>query len=558
MNNSVINENPDIGVQTFGELVTNKYEIPRNSKFKLPDRTWPDNDIEKAPIWCSSCLRDGNQSIYKPMSVKDKMEVFNYLVVIGFKEIEVGFPSGSQADFDFVRKLIDEELIPDDVKIQVLVASKSELIEKTRKSLEGAKNVIVHLYNSTSTNQREVVFKKSKSEIVELAINGIKKIKNEFNDFSGDLTFQYSPESFTGTEMEFAEEITREVINEWGDFGGNPMILNFPATVENSTPNNYADKIEYFKRVIEEYRDKIGVILSIHTHNDRGSGVAATELALLAGADRVEGTLLGNGERTGNVDIITLGLNMATQGVDPKLNFADIGAIANRVSEIIGIPINKRHPYLGEFVHTAFSGGHQDAIVKGLKDQKKREASGNAKWEVPYLPIDPRDIGQVYEPIKINDQSGKGGVSYLLSELGYNIPKKMEPHIGRLFQSITDEKQGTLQVEEIKKIFEQFFVNSEGFISYDDINSEKIFFEARNNNIGIIEEFSNQLSKKYGIDFKIIDYHQYALTEGRDSQAVTYFEISINGEICYGFGSDLDIHKSAIYGLISTLNISNI
>ncbi|MFA5916661.1 MAG: 2-isopropylmalate synthase [Candidatus Gracilibacteria bacterium] len=551
----------DEKVAEFGELAKKKYKIPANSDFKLPDRTWPDKDIEKAPIWCSVDLRDGNQSIEKPMNVEQKLEYFNMLVQMGFKEIEVGFPAASTDDYDFIRKIIEENLIPDDVKIQVLVGCKRELIEKTRKSIEGAKNVIVHLYNSTSTIQREVVFEKSQDEIIKLAEDGVDWIKKYFKDFDGNLQLEYSPESFTGTEIKFAVEICKRVINKWDSFGGKDIIFNLPATVENSTPDRYADKIEYMSRELKSYIKKISetvkVIISVHTHNDRGTAIAATELAIKAGADRVEGIIgVPNGERSGNVDIGTVALNMFTQGVSPGLDLSNIGEISEKISEIIEIPIHPRYPYTGELVHTAYSGGHIDAIAKGLDKQEEREKKGNLFWDVPYLPINPKDIGLEYEPVGINSQSGIGGVKYKLKKMGYDIPKEMKESIKDIFTPIIEEISGVLTPEKIKDIFEKNFVNINGPISIDEFDFDQIREDGRKNGHGTINEASNYIGKIFGIQFEIIYYSQESQSEGKNANAVTYFKIEYNEKLYFGFGIDIDYEKSAMKGLISTINIA--
>ncbi|MDD3303234.1 MAG: 2-isopropylmalate synthase, partial [Candidatus Gracilibacteria bacterium] len=444
MNTMNTHESIEDRVKAFGELAKRHYKVPENANFKLPDRTWPDKDIEKAPIWCTVDLRDGNQSLRKPMTVEEKLEIFNMQVQMGFKEIEVGFPAASEPEYQFVRKLIEENLIPEGVKIQVLIQCKDELIEKTRKSLEGAKNVIIHIYNSTSTQQRETVFNKSKDEIINIAEEGVDLVKKYFADFTGNFQLEYSPESFTGTEIEYAEEICKKVFDRWNGFGGKDIIFNLPATVENSTPDRYADKIEYMSRAlkthVEATKSRIKAIISVHAHNDRGTGVAATELAIKAGADRVEGVIgVPNGERSGNIDIGTVALNMFSHGVDPELDLSNIGEISERISGIIKIPIHPRYPYAGELVHTAFSGSHQDAISKGLTKQEKRKATGDEVWDIPYLPINPEHIGLEYRPIQINSQSGKGGATFILNDIGYKIPKEMQKSIGNKVQEVTDK-----------------------------------------------------------------------------------------------------------------------
>jgi len=411
----------------------------------LPNRTWPNNTITKAPKWCSVDLRDGNQALINPMDMDKKLELFALLLKIGFKEIEVGFPSASAIEFNFLRRLVDDNLIPDDVTIQVLVQAREHLIAKTFESLKGVKKATVHLYNSTSIAQRKIVFKKTQEEIIALALEGVDLVKKYEKEHDGQIFLEYSPESFTGTELEFAAKISNEVTSRWGISDTRKVIINLPATVEMATPNVYADQIEWMARNLD---NRENVIISTHTHNDRGTSVAATELALLAGADRVEGTLLSNGERTGNVDIITLALNMTTQGIDSTLDFSDITEVIDVVERCTEMHTHARHPYVGELVYTAFSGSHQDAINKGLA---YRKASEDNFWEVPYLPIDPQDVGRSYESIiRINSQSGKGGVAYILEKnFGYHLPKAMHPEIGKLVQSVTDTKGKVLEANDI-------------------------------------------------------------------------------------------------------------
>ena len=399
-------------------------------------RTWPDKTITSAPMWCSVDLRDGNQALVQPMNLKQKMELFELLVETGFKEIEIGFPSASEVEYEFCRTLIDEKLIPDDVSIQVLTPARDSLIKRTFKAVEGAQNVVVHLYNSTSTLQRRTVFKMNREEIIALGVKGAKIIKDEAKRYPKTaFRFEYSPESFTGTELDYAIEICEAIMDVWEPTPANPVILNLPATVELATPNVYADQIEWFSSNI---KNRDAVIISIHAHNDRGCAVAASELALMAGADRVEGTLFGNGERTGNVDLITLGLNMFTQGVDPQLDLHDINRLIQVSERVTDIPVHTRHPYAGELVYTAFSGSHQDAINKGMESCKQ---ASDGLWAVPYLPIDPTDVGRSYESIiRINSQSGKGGVAYLMDiEFGVKMPKRMHPEFGAIIQQITDK-----------------------------------------------------------------------------------------------------------------------
>ena len=428
----------------------------------LPDRTWPNKTITKAPIWCSVDLRDGNQALIQPMRLDEKIELFNLLVKIGFKQIEVGFPSASETEFNFLKEIINRKLIPDDVTIQVLTQAREHLILKTFEALEGAKKVIFHIYNSTSEAQRKIVFQKTKSDIKELALEGIRKIKSLISKTKAEITLEYSPESFTGTELDFSLEICESVIDEWHISDTKQIILNLPATVELSTPNIYADQIEWFIRNIKNRKN---IIISIHNHNDRGTAVAATELALMAGADRVEGTLFGNGERTGNVDIFTLALNLYTQGINPNLNFHNLNEIINLYEKVTKIPIPVRHPYAGNLVYTAFSGSHQDAINKGMKHHSKNRQK---IWEVPYLPIDPSDLDRTYESIiRINSQSGKGGVSYVLSkQFGFEIPKKMQPQVSAVVQEVADKTGEEVNSRQLLDIFKSSFFDLKTPLEY--------------------------------------------------------------------------------------------
>ena len=540
------------------------------TKFKtipIENRTWLDKTIDHAPIWCSVDLRDGNQSLIKPMSLDKKVKFFKLLVDMGFKEIEIGFPSASKVEFEFTRYLIENSLIPDDVTIQILTQAREHLIKRSAEALRGAKNIIVHLYNPTSTMQREIVYKKSQKEIIDLALQGVEWIKEEFRDFQGTVRLEYSPESFTQTELEFSAQICNAVVKEW--YHNNPrdekVILNLPSTVEASTPNIYADQIEWMCRNINP-REK--VVVSVHAHNDRGCAVASTELALMAGADRVEGTLLGNGERTGNVDIITVGLNMYTQGVDPKLDFSQIDKIVKIVEQSNEIKTHVRHPYVGELVYTAFSGSHQDAIKKGMAQQKEDEL-----WYVPYLPIDPKDIGRSYDAIiRINSQSGKGGVAYIINtQYGYAIPKKMEMQIGKVIQEKSDKIEGIISEEMIKEEFEKVFINRKEHISIENIKididnkqvtvegdfkiGERTFHQAISSS-GIISAIS-KIFKEHDINFEIVEYSEHAKTIGEDAKALAYFGIQMNGKVYYGIGEDINISYASINALISALNIGS-
>ncbi len=535
-------------------------------KIDLPNRKWPENTITHAPAWCSVDLRDGNQALINPMDMNKKLELFTLLLKIGFKEIEVGFPSASKVEFDFLRRLVDDKLIPDDVTIQVLVQAREHLIAKTFESLKGVKKATVHIYNSTSVAQRKIVFKKSKEEIIALALEGVDLVKKYEKEHDGKIFLEYSPESFTGTELEFSAEISNAVTARWGISETRKVIINLPATVEMSTPNIYADQIEW---MANHLHNRENVIISTHTHNDRGTSVAATELALLAGADRVEGTLLSNGERTGNVDIITLALNMTTQGVDSKLDFSKIDEVIKVVERCTEIDTHFRHPYVGELVYTAFSGSHQDAINKGLAYQKSKK---DPFWEVPYLPIDPTDVGRTYESIiRINSQSGKGGVAYILEKnYGFQLPKAMHPEIGRLVQSVTEEKGKELDAKEIFKIFKKNYFNLEEHLSLIDFNvtsnkriatciltytynGKEIVAHGEGN--GPIDACKNALMKDYDKKFTISSYSEHSRGDKSSAEAVAYIEIQ-SPEIssCFGIGTDNDIATASIKALFSALN----
>ncbi len=552
----------DEKVAKFWEFAKKKYETPANSNFKLPDRTWPDKDIEKAPIWCSVDLRDWNQSLEKPMNVEQKLEYFNLQVQIWFKEIEVWFPAASDPDYQFIRKLIEENLIPDWVKIQVLTQCKEDLIQKTRKCVEWSKNVIVHIYNSTSTIQRNVVFNKSKEEIIDLAENWVDWIKKYFSDFKWNLQLQYSPESFTWTEIEFAEEICKKVIDKWDSFWWKDIIFNLPATVENSTPDRYADKIEYMSRKIKEYmketKSKINAIISVHTHNDRWTAVAATELALKAWADRVEWVMcIPNWERSWNVDIWTIAMNMFSQWVPPWLDLSNLGKISNQISSIIEIPIHPRYPYTWELVHTAYSWSHQDAIKKWFEAQNHRKNNWDEVWDIPYLPIDPEDIWLKYEPIKINSQSWKWWTAYILDKLWYKIPKNMQVSIWKKIQEITNNISWALTDNQIEYIFKENFINIDWPIKLDEFDFDEIRKKWRENQHWPIEELKNQIEKKYNIKIdQLADYEEKALSSWADSKAISYFEIIFNWKAFYWCWIDKDFEISALKWLISTINIA--
>ncbi|WP_330619534.1 2-isopropylmalate synthase [Vallitalea pronyensis] len=550
----------------------NKYK--RFEPVKLDDRQWPSKTLDKAPIWCSVDLRDGNQSLPVPMSVEKKTKMFNLLKDMGFKEIEVGFPSASQAEFDFTRKLIDEKMLDEDMTIQVLTQARDELIEKTFEAIEGCKRAIVHVYNSTSTLQRKVVFQKDKQAIIDIAVQGVKKVKAlaETSNVE-DIMLEYSPESFTGTELDFALEICEAVIKEWEPTEDNKIILNLPATVEMSMPNIYADQIEWFCRNIS---CREHVIISLHTHNDRGTGVAATELGILAGADRVEGTLFGNGERTGNLDILTVAMNMYSQGIDPELHMDDMNNIINIYEACTLLKVHERHPYAGELVYTAFSGSHQDAIKKGFDAYNHEQ---NKTWEVPYLPIDPADIGREYEAIiRINSQSGKGGVAYILqADYGYRLPKKMHPEIGKLVQNVTDQTGKELSSQDIYDIFFNAYFEQEKILALKSFESTledhdtthkgikvtvsaEVVFRGKSRKIqgtgnGPIAAFVNGIRELDIEPFKLAEYEEHSLNGGADAEAVAYIGLTNeDGVTKYGVGKDCNINLASIRALISAIN----
>ncbi len=532
----------------------------------LPNRVWPTKTITNAPVWCSVDLRDGNQALINPMDMNKKLELFTLLLKLGFKEIEVGFPSASKVEFDFLRCLVDDNLIPDDVTVQVLVQAREHLIAKTFEALKGVKKATVHLYNSTSIAQRKIVFGKTKKEIMALAIGGVELVKQFEKEHDGEIYLEYSPESFTGTELEFAADISNAVTACWGLSEERKVIINLPATVEMATPNIYADQIEWMSRHLN---NRENVIISTHTHNDRGTSVAATELALLAGADRVEGTLLSNGERTGNVDIITLSLNLTTQGVDSQLDFTNIDEVLSIVEKCTEIETHVRHPYVGELVYTAFSGSHQDAINKGLAYQKSKD---DALWEVPYLPIDPADVGRTYESvIRINSQSGKGGVAYILEkEYGYQLPKSMHPEIGNIVQAVADEKGQVLSSNEIFSIFENTYFKLKESISLVDFtlssdnkiskctliykyNGKEITATGEGN--GPIDACKKALMKNYTHEFSINSYSEHSCGEQSSATAVAYIELQTQDiSSCFGAGIDSDIATASIKAMFCALN----
>ena len=551
--------------------------VSKYSAFKpidLKDRTWPNNQIKKTPIWCSVDLRDGNQSLIEPMGLERKLRFFSMLIDLGFKEIEVGFPSASETEFNFVRELIDKNLIPNDVKIQVLTQARDHLIEKTFESVKGAKNVILHLYNSTSTVQREVVFKQDKAGIKKIATDGAKLVK----DLAGknketNWQFEYSPESFTGTELDYAVEVCNAVNEIWQPTKEQKTIMNLPATVELSTPNIYADQVEWMCRNL---KNRESVLVSLHPHNDRGTGIGAAELGLMAGADRIEGTLFGNGERTGNVDIVSLALNQFTQGIDSGLDFSDINKVMREVEYCNQLPVHPRHPYAGDLVFTAFSGSHQDAIKKGFDEMRK---SNRPQWRVPYLPIDPEDVGRSYEAvIRINSQSGKGGVAYIIEkDHGLSLPRRLQIDFSKVIQKIADKTGKELEADLIWETFNKNYVNINGKIEYvgheitskndskgsqiDEIilsindNGKNVSFSGSGN--GPIDSFINAMASYLKLNMKVSDYHQHAISSGSDASAAAYIELDVNKNTVWGIGIDSNTVIASFKAIISGINKSN-
>jgi len=536
-----------------------------------PERQWPGKEIEKAPIWCSVDLRDGNQALVEPMVVEEKLEYFKLLVKLGFKEIEIGFPSASQLEYDFLRTLVEQKLIPDDVKVQVLSQCRPHLIQRTFEAIQGIKNVIVHIYNSTSTLQRDVVFNMSRDEIKEIAVDGVRMVKEFGKDFAGNLWLEYSPESFTGTELDFALDICEAVKAQWQPSAERPIIINLPSTVEMTTPNVYADQIEWMDRHFTE-REKI--ILSVHPHNDRGCGVAAAELALLAGADRIEGTIFGNGERTGNVDILNVAYNMFSQGIDSELNIENVNEIIEIYERCNKMIIHPRHPYAGKLVFTAFSGSHQDAINKGIKARNDRKET---IWQVPYLPVDPSDLGRLYEPVvRINSQSGKGGVAFILEQYyGFKLPKEMHKEFADAIQALS-EKQGEVTPEQIMNEFREMYINAKYPLHFrklklediseinDEFDTKVILKYTDKDEVKIIEGFGNGpidavkhgLCQQAGFRTTLTLYSEHALTTGSDSQAASYIELvdSDTGKKAFGVGISSNITRSSIRAIFSALN----
>ena len=552
--------------------MVNYKRYKRNPVLDYPQREWPNKEIEKAPIWCSVDLRDGNQALIDPMQVDEKIEMFLYLIKLGFRDIEIGFPAASQIEFDFLRQLVDRKLIPDDVRVQVLTQCREELIDRTFESIEGIKNVIVHIYNSTSTLQRDVVFGMEREEIIDIAVKGTRMVKERAAKFPGNIILEYSPESFTGTEMDFALEICTAVQKEWGATKENPIIINLPSTVEMTTPNVYADQIEWMNK---HFEDRDSIVLSVHPHNDRGTGVASTELAMLAGADRVEGTLFGNGERTGNVDILNIAYNMFSQGINPELNIEHINEIIEIYERCCKIPIHPRHPYAGKLVFTAFSGSHQDAINKGVKAMKERN---NEYWQVPYLPIDPSDIGREYEPIvRINSQSGKGGVAFIMDiYYGFKLPKAMHKEFANVIQKVS-EVQGEVSPDEIMGKFADEYLNKKEplhfrklrvddlseetesafdtrvTVTYTDKGVEKTFTSIGN---GPIDAVKRGIEENLGFSIKILDYSEHALQSGSNSQAAAYIHLldAETGHVTYGVGVSSNITRASVRAIFSAMN----
>ena len=533
------------------------------SSVELRDRTWPDKKITKAPIWCSVDLRDGNQALIEPMGHEKKVKMFELLCSLGFKEIEIGFPAASQTDYDFVRYLIEEKKIPNDVTIQVLTQSRQHIIEKTFESLIGIDKAIVHFYNSTSALQRKVVFDDDKEGIKKIAIDGallIKELSKKYN--KTNWRFEYSPESFTGTEVDFAAEVCNEVVNILKPYSDEKIIINLPATVEMSSPNVYGDQIEWMIRNLDNRED---VIVSLHPHNDRGTAVGAAEIGVMAGADRVEGTLFGNGERTGNVDIVTLALNLLTQGVDPELELNNINHVIREVEYCNQLPVHPRHPYAGDLVFTAFSGSHQDAIKKGLSAINQ---SNNPHWEVPYLPIDPSDLGRTYEAVvRINSQSGKGGIAYILEkDHGVSLPRRLQISLSTKIQKVADETGKELLSHEIWDIFDKNFIqgpNKAELISFElntsdgendsikveaKLNQSKLEFSGSGN--GPIDAMIQGINKKMGVNLSVTDYHQHSLGTGSDAKAVAYIEVSDGNKTRWGVGIDENTIRASLRAIM--------
>lgn len=550
----------------------NYKKYKRFEAVKVTERKWPNNIITKAPMWCSVDLRDGNQALVNPMTVDEKIEMFNLLIELGFKEIEIGFPSASQIEYDFLRTLVDKNLIPDDVYVQVLTQARPHLIKKTFESLKGVKKAVLHIYNSTSVLQRDVVFNMSKEEIKKIAIDGTNLVKEYAKDYDGELRLEYSPESFTGTETDYALEVCEGVLDAWGASKDNKVIINLPSTVQMDTPNVFADQIEY---MCTHFSDRERVIVSVHPHNDRGTGVADAELALLAGADRVEGTLLGNGERTGNVDILNVAYNMFTHGVDPELELDNIEKIIDVYERCCKIPVDIRHPYAGELVFTAFSGSHQDAINKGMTKYNERH---DQYWEVPYLPVDPRDLGREYEAlVRINSQSGKGGVAFVMDKYyGFKMPKSMHKEFADVIQKISEVKGEVAPQLIFDKFEEEYLQKEEPFklirfkvsdLSDDDettmdtkvavrftYKGEEKLIEGIGN--GPIDSLRKALNDSSLVDVHILDYTEHSLSKGSEAKAAAYVQMERgdNKAVTFGVGVDSNITLASIKSIFSALN----
>ncbi len=547
-----------------------KYQ--KNPVVEYPEREWPSREITKAPMWCSVDLREGNQALIDPMIVEEKIEMFQFLIGLGFKEIEIGFPAASQIEYDFLRQLVDRRLIPDDVVVQVLTQCREELIDRTFESIQGCKQAIVHIYNSTSTLQRDVVFHMDKEHITQIAVKGTQMVKERAEAFPGKIILEYSPESFTGTELDYALEICNAVIHTWQPDPANPMIINLPSTVEMNTPNVYADQIEWMIRHLD---NRESVVVSVHPHNDRGTGVASAELALLAGADRVEGTLFGNGERTGNVDIVNIAYNMFSQGIDPGLNLERVNDIIEIYERCCKLPVHPRHPYAGKLVFTAFSGSHQDAINKGVHAMKER---GSKIWQVPYLPIDPSDIGREYEPIvRINSQSGKGGVAFIMDTyFGFKLPKAMHKEFANVIQAIS-EKQGEVTPDQIMDSFRETYLNRKEPVHFrrlhiTDISGQvKTDFDTRVEveytlrgvpktftavGNGPIDAVQRGLNHELALSIKVLDYEEHALQSGANSQAAAYIHLldGDTGRVTYGVGVSSNITRASVRAIFSAVN----
>ena len=512
-----------------------------------PEREWPNKEIQKAPIWCSVDLRDGNQALVEPMVVEEKIEMFNMLVQMGFKEIEIGFPAASQIEFDFLRQLVERRLISDDVTVQVLTQCRDHLLKRTFESIQGIPKAVVHIYNSTSTLQRDVVFHMDREEIKQIAIDGVDMVKKYMKDYDGKVILEYSPESFTGTEMDYALDICNAVQRAWGPTPDNKMIINLPSTVEMTTPNVFADQIEWMSKHLE---NRESIVLSVHPHNDRGTGVAAAELAMLAGADRVEGTLFGNGERTGNVDIVTVALNMYSHGVEPNLDFSNLPELASIYERLTRMHVYERMPYSGQLVFAAFSGSHQDAIAKGMKWREEKDPE---HWNVPYIPIDPHDIGREYEGdvIRINSQSGKGGIGFLMEQTyGIIMPPKMREHFGYVVKGVSDHQHKELHPSEIYDIFEKTYLEPQ-------VSGQKRTWEGVGN--GRLDAVSNAIKTGLGIEFHLETYTENAVEQSSKSKAAAYIGISKpDGSVSWGAGIHTDIIMASVRALVAAVNNSGL